>query len=72
VSKAEQGQTGLELEAQRASVRAYVAAQGWQLVAEYEDIASGRDDCRLGFQAALARCQQLGVVLLEATLDRMS
>jgi hypothetical protein len=63
VSTAEQGHSGLGLEAQRASVRAYVAAQGWTLVAEHEDIASGKDDRRLGFQAALARCRQLGAVL---------
>jgi DNA invertase Pin-like site-specific DNA recombinase len=52
VSTAEQGHSGLGLEAQRASVRAYVAAQGWTLVAEHEDVASGKDDRRPGFQAA--------------------
>ena len=35
VSTAEQGQSGLGLEAQQASVRAFVAAQGWVLVAEH-------------------------------------
>ena len=34
VSTAEQGQSGLGLEAQQASVRAYVEAQGWPSVAE--------------------------------------
>ena len=34
VSTAEQGHSGLGLEAQQASVRAFVAAQGWTLVAE--------------------------------------
>ena len=60
VSTAEQGHSGLGLEAQQASVRAYVAAQGWTLVAEHSDIAGGKDDRRPGFQAALARCRQLG------------
>jgi DNA invertase Pin-like site-specific DNA recombinase len=72
VSTVEQGHSGLGLEAQRASVRAYVAAQGWHLVAEYQDIASGKDDRRLGFQAALARCRQLGAVLVAARLDRIT
>jgi DNA invertase Pin-like site-specific DNA recombinase len=49
VSTAEQGHSGLGLEAQQASVRAYVEAQGWTLVAEYQDVASGKDDRRPGF-----------------------
>ena len=44
VSTAEQGNSELGLEAQQASVRAFVAAQGWTLVAEFSDIASGKDD----------------------------
>jgi DNA invertase Pin-like site-specific DNA recombinase len=72
VSTAEQGQSGLGLEAQRASVQAFIAGQGWTLVAEYEDVASGKDDKRPGFQAALARCRQLGAVLVAARLDRIT
>src|SRR3954447_1376073 len=63
VSTAEQGNSGLGLEPQQASVRAFVAARGWTLVAEFSDVASGKDDRRPGFQAALARCRQLGAVL---------
>jgi DNA invertase Pin-like site-specific DNA recombinase len=62
----------LGLEAQQASVQAFVAAQGWTLVAEYSDIVSGKDDRRPGFQAALARCRQLGSVLVAARLDRIT
>jgi DNA invertase Pin-like site-specific DNA recombinase len=72
VSTAEQGQSGLGLEAQQASVRAFVAAQGWTLVAEFSDVASGKDDRRPGFQAALARCRQLGAVLVAGRLDRIT
>ena len=72
VSTAEQGQSGLGLEAQRASVRAFAAAQGWTLVAEFSDVASGKDDSRPGFQAALGRCRQLGAVLAAARLDRIT
>ncbi len=72
VSTAEQGQSGLGLEAQQASVRAFVAAQGWTLVAEFSDVASGKDDLRPGFQSALARCRQLGAVLAAARLDRIT
>lgn len=72
VSTVKQGQSGLGLEAQQASVRAFVAGQGWTLVAEFSDIASGKDDHRPGFQAALARCRQLGAVLVAARLDRIT
>ena len=72
VSTAEQGHSGLGLEAQQAAVRAFVAAQGWTLVAEHSDIASGKDDRRPGFLAALARCRQLGAVLVAARLDRIT
>ena len=72
VSTAEQGQSGLGLEAQRASVQAFVASHGWTLVAEYSDVASGKDDRRPGFQAALLRCRQLGAVLVAARLDRIT
>ena len=53
-------------------MRAFVAAQGWTLVAEFSDIASGKDDRRPGFQAALTRCRQLGAVLAAARLDRIT
>jgi DNA invertase Pin-like site-specific DNA recombinase len=72
VSTAEQGHSGLGLEAQQAAVRAFAVAQGWTLVAEHSDIASGKDDRRSGFQAALARCRQLGAVLVAARLDRIT
>ena len=72
VSTAEQGQSGLGLEAQQASVRAFAATQGWTLVAEFFDVASGKDDHRPGFQSALARCRQLGAVLAAARLDRIT
>ena len=72
VSTAGQGQSGLGLEVQRASVRAFAAAQGWTLVAEFSGIASGKDGRRPGFQAVLTRCRQLGAVLAAARLDRIT
>ena len=72
VSTAEQGHSGLGMEAQQASVRAFVAAQGWTLIEEFSDIASGKDDRRPGFQAALTRCRQLGAMLVAARLDRIT
>ncbi len=42
VSTAEQGQSGLGLEAQRASVRAFAASQGWTLVWPAARTTAGR------------------------------
>jgi DNA invertase Pin-like site-specific DNA recombinase len=72
VSTAEQGNSGLGLEAQQAAVRSFATAQGWTLIAEFSDIASGKDDRRPGFQAALTRCRQLGAILVAARLDRIT
>ena len=72
VSTAEQGHSGLGLAAQQASVRAFVTVQGWTLIGEFSDVASGKDDRRPGFQAALARCRQLGAILVAARLDRIT
>lgn len=72
VPTAEHEHSGPELQAQQANVRALAAAQGWTLVAEHSDIASGKDSRRPGFQAALARCGQLGAVRAAAPLDRIT
>lgn len=53
-------------------MRTFVASQGWTLFAEHADVASGKDDRRPGFQAALLRCRQLGAVLVAARLDRIT
>ena len=50
VSPAEQGHSGLGLEAQCRAVGTFVASQGWMLVAEHSDVALGKDDRRPGFQ----------------------
>jgi resolvase-like protein/recombinase len=42
------------------------------LVTKFTDLASGKDDRRLGLLAALARCRQLGAVLAAARLDRVT
>ncbi|MFC0387216.1 recombinase family protein [Muricoccus vinaceus] len=72
VSMAEQGHSGLGLEARQASVRAFVEREGWAPVTEHQDIVSGKDDRRPGFQAALTRCRKLGAVPVAARLDRIT
>lgn len=72
VSTAEQGQSGLGMEAQQATVRAFAEARGWKLIAEHQDVASGKSDNRPGFLAALAECRRMGAFLVAAKVDRIS
>lgn len=72
VSTAEQGQSGLGLEAQEATVRAFAAARGWRIVAEYRDVASGKNDARPNYRAALEHCRRMGAYLVAAKLDRIT
>ena len=48
VSTAEQGHSGLGLEAQQASVRSFLTAQGWTLIGEFSDIAAARTTAAQG------------------------
>lgn len=74
VSTAKQGSSGLGLEAQRSYITQAAQAEGWNVVAEYIDTASGsiaptdRAECI----KALNACKDLGAVLVVAKLDRLS
>lgn len=73
VSTAKQGQSGLGLEAQRASVNAYAHAQGLTIVCEYEELETGtgkRERPRL--EMAIADAKRQGAVLLIGKLDRLA
>lgn len=77
VSTAEQGDSGLGLEAQRHVIETEAERRGWALVDVREDVASGkRADNRPGLQRALAACRGNGKreadALVVAKLDRLS
>jgi DNA invertase Pin-like site-specific DNA recombinase len=74
VSTAEQGDSGLGLEAQRAAVAAECARRGWELVAEHQDIASAKTtNGRPELAAALAELDAGDAdALVAAKLDRLS
>jgi len=71
VSTARQGQSGLGLEAQQAAVLAFVADPA-QLLAEYVEIESGKQNQRPQLLAAMAEARRVGATLLIAKLDRLS
>lgn len=74
VSTARQGASGLGLEAQKTAVAQYVAGVSGEVVAEFEEMESGRksDQARPQLAKALAECKKTGARLLVAKLDRLA
>jgi DNA invertase Pin-like site-specific DNA recombinase len=76
VSTQKQGRSGLGLEAQRAAVTAFAAAEGLEVVAEHVEVetAKGADalECRPELRAALKAAKKLKGSVAVAKLDRLS
>lgn len=72
VSTAEQGRSGLGLEAQRQAVQALCQGRGWEIIAEHTEVESGKIAKRPELTAALHRAKVTGAVLVVAKLDRLS
>ena len=73
VSTKRQGESGLGLEAQRASVEAFLNGGNWQLVEEHVEVESGKHDHnRPALHRALDACKVYGATLVIAKLDRLS
>jgi DNA invertase Pin-like site-specific DNA recombinase len=70
VSTKRQGASGLGLDAQRDAVRRFVT--GGDLVAEFEEVESGKRDDRPALDAALRECRLRNATLVIAKLDRLS
>lgn len=66
VSTQRQGQSGLGLDAQRAAVA------GYDIIAEYTEVESGKKAQRPELAAALAHAKETGATLLIAKLDRLA
>lgn len=71
VSTPKQGASGLGLDAQRAAARAFVQAPA-QLLAEYVEVESGKQNQQPRLLAAIAEARRVGSTLLIAKLDRLS
>jgi len=75
VSTAEQGRSGLGLEAQLRDIDIFLdrfSAVPWEIVGRFEDVQSGGDDSRPELAKALAMSRQTGAELLVSKLDRLS
>lgn len=74
VSTSEQGRSGLGLDAQGSTIARFCAAEGFEAVASFEDVASGKLslDGRPGLAAALAKAARLKCPVIVSKLDRLS
>ena len=71
VSTQRQGQSGLGLEAQKASVREFVNGHG-ELMAEYTEVESGKKADRPQLLTAMAHARRERATLVIAKLDRLA
>jgi DNA invertase Pin-like site-specific DNA recombinase len=72
VSTDQQGQSGLGLEAQQATVRAYAQRTGCRIVASYQEVESGRKADRPELAKAMDHAKLARATLVIAKLDRLS
>jgi DNA invertase Pin-like site-specific DNA recombinase len=76
VSTAQQGRSGLGIEAQRQTLRQFAAAEGLELVREFVEVETGKGsdalDRRPQLKAALAAAKKLKCHVAVAKLDRLS
>lgn len=72
VSTQKQGKSGLGLEAQRDAVQRYAEANAGRVVAEFQEVESGKRADRPQLALALERCRLTRSTLLVAKLDRLT
>ncbi len=75
VSTTKQGNSGLGIEAQEASVKQYCSSNNIALTASYTEVETGKKDSlenRPVLQKVLGHCKRIGATLIIAKLDRLS
>jgi len=72
VSTKSQGDSGLGLEGQRASVTRFLNGGSWNLIKEVVEVESGKRNDRPKLAEALRLCRVYGAQLLVAKLDRLA
>jgi DNA invertase Pin-like site-specific DNA recombinase len=76
VSTSKQGRSGLGLEAQRENIQKFAEAEGYEVVAEYLEVETGKGadalDRRPKLAAALAEARKVKGTVCVAKLDRLS
>jgi len=75
VSTRSQADSGLGLSAQQRDIDLYLSTYAetpWEVIADFTDVQSGKDDNRPELQKAMALAEETGATILIAKLDRIS
>lgn len=72
VSTAQQGKSGLGLEAQQSAVKTFLNGGNWELLEQFTEVESGKRKNRPQLEAALAMCKKQKATLVIAKLDRLA
>lgn len=72
VSTNRQGASGLGLEAQQQAITGFLNGGSWELIGEFVEIESGKNNDRPKLLEALALCRRKKATLIIAKLDRLS
>lgn len=72
VSTVRQGNSGLGLDAQRASVESYRRSVGGDVIREFTEVESGKKSSRPKIREAIALCKETGATLVVGKLDRLA
>lgn len=72
VSTEKQGRSGLGLDAQRAAVSQYCGGRGCDVIGEFVEVESGKNNARPELAKALHLAKVTGATLVVAKLDRLS
>lgn len=72
VSTGKQGRSGLGLEAQRHAVEAYLNGGQWEVVEEFVEVESGKNNSRPMLTEAVELCHAIGATLIVAKIDRLT
>lgn len=67
-----QGEKGHGINAQRQEIGSYLSTNGGELLKEYVEVESGKENQRPVLQKAISRCKLSHATLVIAKLDRLS
>ena len=72
VSTIKQGMNGLGMESQKEFIKNYLNGGKWELIGEFAEVESGKNDNREELQKAVALCRKRKATLVIAKLDRLA